>query len=250
MRAIVLTFDKQIGCAELLYKKYMELWPNSPLLFHIAYNEKEAIPRDLLGKDNIFLIKTPTPIRATMMRLLEGVGDNEWVYWCIDDRYPIEIRSIRFIENLCKLLSSEDFASNYSAIRLFRWKEKPPYNRVDFLEKEYIEVRSLKWGFWHHQFIRAKVLKDIFVRNKILKEVYSIRALNDKVVSEYSLDSLILTPGEDESSIFFAEPVGVGKLTKNGYLDLVKYKCKVPEYGIKEVYQRFVDKNIPKNQDK
>ena len=30
-------------------------------------------------------------IKATVLTLLDGLPDDEWIYWCIDDKYPVAL---------------------------------------------------------------------------------------------------------------------------------------------------------------
>ena len=93
MKAIILTYDQQIGLAELVYKAYARLWPNCPFDFLIPCNnpDNKLFHRYLAKRDNVTLMPSPPDIRGTMESLLESIEDEEWVYWAIDDRYPIRI---------------------------------------------------------------------------------------------------------------------------------------------------------------
>lgn len=86
------------------------------------------------------------------------------------------------------------------------------------------------WGFWHHQFLRAGVLKRVFLDNP-LRRPFGICDLNRHFHRSQPLEILnhVLIP--EDNIIDFAEPCWGGKLTANGLRDLVRYGCRVPEYG-------------------
>src|SRR5437016_4718972 len=86
MKAIVLTYDRNRAVTEHMILKYEQLWPDHPFTFRIPYQELAgpANPRHEY-------IRTPPEIRPTVLQLIAGLDDNEWIYWCVDDKYPIEL---------------------------------------------------------------------------------------------------------------------------------------------------------------
>ena len=123
MKAIVLSFDKQSGLVELTYKKYMELWPECPLLFRIPYNDTSTNKsfKYFKSRENVELVESPVAIRSTMQVLLNDLDDEEWVYWCIDDRYPIDIKSLELINNIYTAVVNGD-VDQLNAVKLFAWR--------------------------------------------------------------------------------------------------------------------------------
>src|SRR5262245_51213511 len=89
MKAILLSFDDQLEVANLVVEGYNRLWPACPLTFRIPFTDRDA--RAIVRAVNVELVHTERPIRDTMTALLAGVGDDEFVFWCIDDRYPKQI---------------------------------------------------------------------------------------------------------------------------------------------------------------
>ena len=85
------------------------------------------------------------------------------------------------------------------------------------------------WGFWHHHFLRAGVLKVVFINNTLPRPL-QIRDLNTyfhKVQPLPVMDEVLLP---SENIIDFAEPCWLGKLTLNGAKDLARHGCVVPDY--------------------
>ena len=251
MQAIVLTFDKQIGFAELLYKKYMELWPECPFNFRIAYNNNNNIPDSLKGKENVETIKTPSDIRSTMAGLLTDIDDDDWVYWCIDDRYPtfIDTDSMQSVYEFVQSGASAELNS----VKLLNWHEQRLTSKSTLKIKDKIfnfqvwRTRGHFWGFWHHRFIKAKTLKYIFLGNLLpekykIVDVQTIHSLKDAVIR--SAQENIIYPADD-FIIKLGEPCVRGTLTLNGVEDLKKYNCLIPNYRVMNYAKTFINKTTP-----
>ena len=84
MKAIVLTFDRHRAITQHLILQYEKIWPDHPFRFRIPYQQ-------LRGQDSerSEYVESSPEIAATILRLLQDVEDDEWVYWCSDDKYPI-----------------------------------------------------------------------------------------------------------------------------------------------------------------
>jgi bisphosphoglycerate-dependent phosphoglycerate mutase len=96
VKGIVLTYDLQGGLAHLVVKAYESLLGKElPIEFLVPYQSIETYADIPLG--NVTLVESHSnSIRATMKSLLERVVDDEWVLWCIDDRYPINMDTTAF----------------------------------------------------------------------------------------------------------------------------------------------------------
>jgi len=242
MHAIVLSFDQQIGFAELVYKKYMKLWPECPFTFRVPFNNpKTALVPYFQAQNNVELIRTPPDIRRTMFNLLKNIPDEEWVYWCIDDRYPMSIKKSE-INQVCQLVPN--LPKQINRVKLFRWKEnlrgEYKVGGVTFFKQNRGDV----WGFWHHSFVRASVLKAAFL-TKSIPPKYKIKHVNvalakDPKVASGSLSNTIVTT---DNLITFGEPCVQGCLTQNGVKELQRYNCLMPKYKIVGYAKSFVNKD-------
>ena len=96
------------------------------------------------------------------------------------------------------------------------------------------------FGFWHHQFLRAKVLKDAFFHCNEQSH-NDIRAINNSHHSKKSLSFLEKIYVSDRNVIELEEPLWDGKLTRNGVDALCKFDCAVPDYEIVESRLGFND---------
>ncbi len=89
MKGIVLSFDPHLEIANLLVETYNQLWPDCRFQFRIPFTDRD--PRAIFHAQNVEFISTPPDIRSTVKSLLCDLPEHEFVFWCIDDRYPIEI---------------------------------------------------------------------------------------------------------------------------------------------------------------
>ena len=89
MKGIVLSFDPHLEIANLLVETYNQLWPDCRFQFRIPFTDRD--PRAIFRAQNVEFISTPPDIRSTVKSLLCDLPEHEFVFWCVDDRYPIEI---------------------------------------------------------------------------------------------------------------------------------------------------------------
>ncbi|MEA2716727.1 MAG: hypothetical protein QOI99_1044 [Actinomycetota bacterium] len=241
MYAIVLTHDVQLGLAELVHKRYCALWPGHPLTFRIPVNgsgEGSALSY-LRGQADCDLVPSPRPIGATMKALVDGIPDDIWVYWCIDDRFPTWLDADA-VDNVCAGLDAAP--PDVEEVKLLRWRER--------LSGEITQVGPVAfavqaqgpraWGFWHHHFIRAGTLRRVFVDTGLPGDV----AIGD-VLSRFGDPRRQRTrQGRAARDCFrgsalvptrplveLGEPLVRGLLTRNGLDELRRWDCEVPPYA-------------------
>jgi hypothetical protein len=233
VKAIVLTYDKQVGLAELVVKSYLALWKECPFQFVIPRNDDNSPHFDFLAtQKNVSLIRTPSSIRATMSALLGTVDDNAWIYWCIDDRYPIEIDQRR-MQMVFDFIAS-GAADHLNGIKLIHWKETADasYNDIEIGDRKFrFQVPYSAWGLWHHHFLRAKVLKEIFLaseRNGIADTPWELNGYFHKLPFIEVFKNIVFPVGEP--IIHFGETLVQGLLLANACEALARYNCPVPNY--------------------
>ena len=107
MKGIVLSFDPHLEIANLLVETYNRLWPDHRFQFRIPFTNRD--PRSIFRAQNVEFISTPPDIRSTVESLLRNLPEDEFVFWCIDDRYPIEIFETTVLRTV------RDFASEVSS---------------------------------------------------------------------------------------------------------------------------------------
>ena len=103
-----------------------------------------------------------------------------------------------------------------------------------------IQVANYAWGFYHHQFCKAKVLKDLFLSD-YLSDYYKLKGkggLHTELVHGNSLQGLkMLSPRVN--NVTFGEPLANGRITPEGLSYLAEYDCKIPEYGSTDIDKIF-----------
>ena len=243
MKAIILTFDQQLGFTELLVNKYRELWPDCPFVFRIPYNDEKNIGNFLKNQTNIELVKSPSDIKSTMNILLSDISDAEWIYWCIDDRYPtyIDTKIIRSVYDF----TQSPISNTFNSVKLIHWKERRQQSKKAVTIGDQLfyhqawKGKNNFWGFWHHRFIKASGLKSVFLENDLSEKyiIKDIQIYNDR--ENLPFQENILYP-YNKSIIELAEPCVNGKITFNGYYTLKKYSCRIPKYLIVNKKKRFI----------
>jgi hypothetical protein len=229
MKAIVLTCDKYHPLADLMMHVYQKLWPDNPFVFRVPYNE--IYPQWLKDKykEKIELIKAPYPIKETMKTLLNDIGDDEWIYWCMDDRYLMKIDKRRVSEIYHTVLKLGD--PQIADVSMLRRKRDVFYKKGSFLltqsgfkllESVFSDSEELG-GPWAHQFIRCKVLRRMF-------ESFPDRPFAAKEMDFFPKRKLAGEKiyGAEKNLIVFGESTSRGELTINCFLELKRQGLKVP----------------------
>src|SRR5210317_1867947 len=87
INAIVLTYDQNRVFTENMIKSYENIWTDHPFIFHIPYQKLNKIN----VKSKVVFHKSKPDIWPTITTLLKNFDNNEMIYWCIDDKYPIKL---------------------------------------------------------------------------------------------------------------------------------------------------------------
>ncbi len=161
MKAIVLTYDRNAILTEHMIRCYEDLWPDHPFVFRIPFqNFERCIPAN-----NREYVKSPPEIKATVLLLLAGCEDEEWVYWCIDDKYPIklELNNIKLVHNSIFTDKTEGIAG----ILFCRARKMldPEYLTDATIIADGVQLLERKsyHQIWIHQFVKVKVLRHLFL---------------------------------------------------------------------------------------
>jgi hypothetical protein len=210
---------------------YERNWPSNDFIFRIPYQE---YPTGLVKKfgTKIELVKSNKSIKETGLNLLSGLNDNQWIYWCADDKYLIELEENlangahslvkkiddRYIINLsfcrCRL----------SLQRRFLIKKQ---NIKDGLGQEYFERKRMTEP-WMHQYYRVKWWRKFF------------ESLPDTEFPAKKLDTyyrkIEWIDGSEYRAfvakvniVVFGESTTRGKITKNCIESFKKYKLSLPQ---------------------
>ena len=238
MKAIVLTYDRYRLFTEHMLKTYSVLWPDNPFTFVIPFQDNSTINSH---GQRIELVNCKREIVPTVLCLLDTVGEEEWVYWCIDDKFLINIdksaaSSIsHFVENIsdrrvtgfcfCRarfLLDPEHVAEVRNC------PEHSPFSLVRRLNYNHI---------WLHQFIRASSLRSLFLRFP----KRDFQAIEMDTFTRQGPDAWKVPDDEimyvtKENLMTFGESTVQGKMTRGCLDNMARLGVKTPDgFDIEEV---------------
>ena len=156
IKAIVLTCDRWRAITRHVILKYERLWPDHPFIFHVPYQELRGT-----DTDRIKYHPAPEDIKGTILHSLADIDDEEWIYWCVDDKYPIELPT----DKVAGLISHAMRSPHIDGLLFCRcratlsspWFTLHPHKTKNLFGDVYLERKT--WSqIWIHQIMRAKVL--------------------------------------------------------------------------------------------
>jgi hypothetical protein len=226
IKAIVLSWDRHRVMTQHMIEQYARTWPDHPFVFRIPFQSLAGVnsPREEY-------IEAPPDIPGTVLRLIADFDDEEWVYWCADDKYPIHLRA----EKITKLFDDTRDQGDMAGLLFCRCRitlDQPAASL--FADQERITpdadvlIERRKWyQIWLHQFLRVKVLRYFFTA--MPKEIP-----NAKVMDEMKND--IAKPEElhlfvtKENYAVFGESTQRGVITENCYRSIKAAGLQLPEW--------------------
>ena len=208
--AIVLSCDRYHPFAMHMMARYDAVWPSHPFTFHVPYQQRR------LEGTRVFARRTRSAISATVLDLIDGLDDEAWVYWCIDDRYPI-----RLVQPAVERVTEAVLADRLPAVDglLFcRWgnmwrpehllgqdpQEGPDGVRL-LPRRDYSQI-------WLHQFLRVKVLRYLFRR---FPEAVPEANVLDPLKHQVSLPADHRLYVVETNLAVFGESTSRGRVTRN-----------------------------------
>ncbi len=212
---------------------YMDLWPDNPFLFRIPYQKHPYNLRKKYSKEKVEFIKTEQNIKDTMFGLLEDLDDDDWIYWCMDDYYPVKlwVNEISAIYNWIKTITDNNIANilfthersdlQYYANNIMSRK----HSIKDRDKIVYYRIRNYRI-IWFHQFMRVKILRFFFdnlpddISTAKNMDYYKDRFDLPKHFERYVCSKRFLVIGESTNR---------GKLTLNCAKSMKKYKLTLPQ---------------------
>jgi hypothetical protein len=240
MKAIVLTFDRHRVITQHLMLQYERLWPDHPFRFRIPFQQ-------LGGSDSnrVEYIESPPEIAATVLKLIEDIDDEEWIYWCSDDKYPIRL----IVEKIKELLNYALATSEISGLLFCRARvtlDRPelsllPHQRVTPDGATLLERKGW-YQIWIHQFLKAKVLRSLF--SQLPLEIPSAKALD-------SLKDQIPKPDEyhlfvtEQNFAVFGESTKRGVITRNCLESIRQTDIELPEWFQRSTRERVTMGKLP-----
>ena len=225
MKAIVLTYDRYRALTDHMILKYEELWPDHPFLFRIPYQELGGT-----ATRRREYIKTPSEIRATTLKLIEDLDDNEWIYWCVDDKYPIEL----VLPEIRAVLADTQEFTDASGLLFCRCKALVrradetlfPGERINSSGQTYLERRG--WNqIWIHQLLRVKVLRYLF--SQMPHEIPSAK-LMDHLKDEIPKPADLRLYVTKDNVAVFGESTHKGTINQNCHESILKTDIALPKW--------------------
>jgi len=223
MKAIVLSYDDRAPYVDLVLSSYKNKWRECPLQFVIPYNEHLPYHRNKHSALNCKFVKTPKSVKQTMIKLLEDVDDDEFVYWCLDDIYPCKEFQANEVNSAYRFALANP---NVGAIRLFRPPGVGRSRAFQTIGKTQYTRGFSHAGFWFHYFIRKQCLLPVFTHHTVDDDT-SINVLGPNR-QRIGLKYDILFPVQNLAT--FGETTrGRKRITKNCHEDMKRYGIKPPE---------------------
>src|SRR2546423_8956058 len=225
MKAIVLTFDRHRAITQHLMLQYERIWPDHPFRFRIPYQQ-------LRGSDSerAEYIESPPEIAATILRLIQDIEDEEWIYWCSDDKYPIQI----IVEKVKELLSYALITSEISGLLFCRTRVTLDHPELSLLPHQRVTPdgdilleRKGWYQIWIHQFLKAKVLRSLF--SQLPMEIPSAKALDELKDQIPKPDEYHLFVTEQNFAVF-GESTKRGVITGNCLESIRQTDIELPEW--------------------
>lgn len=250
MKALVLTYDKNIDICSHMVHCYHKVWSKHPFTFRIPYQKYPDFLKNKYGS-TIELVHTPKDIKSTVQHLLEDIPDNEWVYWCMDDYYLIDIKQKQVKEIYQWIADIKDTSiSGISFLRSAALSQavnlKLDSKIISPERQVFIERKNYK-RIWNPQFMRAKVLKSLFTR--FPDENFRAHQMDDlKDALQIPSDQKIYV--SEKNLAIFGESTRHGKLTINCVESMEKNQFLIPEEW--EIYKKnsiFQGRFLPKRFD-
>lgn len=209
---------------------YGMLWPDHSFVFRVPYQTYPIELKEKYGA-RIELVQSKKDIVPTLHTLLEGIDDEEWIYWCIDDRYPIflDTEALSGISRWIATANIPDVAGIGFTYNGRDWSSanisQKEYAIKDDKRRIYYRLTNYK-VIWFHQFMRAKVLRGLAknfpegIRNAKEMDGYKDEAVLPETYKRYLLKKRLAAFGESSNR---------GMLTRNCLESMQKLKISIPD---------------------
>jgi hypothetical protein len=208
-----------------MIKCYEELWPDHPFTFRIPYQDINRI----ISSPKREYIKTSPDIKKTVLSLLEDLNDEEWVYWCIDDKYPVNL-NLGPIKELYQSVVNGELEQNSSVLFCRARKMLNP----DYLTGEKIMIKSQVLlerkaykQIWIHQFLKVKVIRYLFNNFPDIIENAKVMDPLKEMVQKPASHKLYVT---SVNQAIFGESTSKGVITGNCFESMNNHNLDIPSW--------------------
>jgi hypothetical protein len=225
MRALVLTYDRCRPITEHMLKTYSAFWPGNPFVFRIPYQENHQL--NAYGQRFEF-VRCGRSVFETMATLFGDLSDEDWVYWCMDDKF---------------LLNIDQEAASYFAGWLHEGS-RLPIDGLSFCRARHLWhyptvsatpvattprgdplLRRFNYNnIWLHQFLRIRALRslfEIFPQNIQIRDMDILTRQGTYAVKVPEVQIMYVT---EKNFVAFGESTVAGKITQ-GCLSSMRRLC-------------------------
>ena len=221
----MLTCDRYRAITEHMIFQYDRLWPDHPFVFRVPYQELGGV-----DTERVKYLTAPSDIKGTVLHLLTEIDDEEWIYWCVDDKYPIQLIADKITSLISHAIRSPEVDGllfcrcratlNSPKLTLYPGKVKNPFGDVYLERKAWFQI-------WIHQILRAKVLRYLFTH--LPDHIPSAKAMDElkNDVPKLPEHRLFVTK---ENFAVFGESTQRGMITQNCYESMVAAGIELPEW--------------------
>ena len=184
----------------------------------------------VVDTERVKYFTSPSDIKGTVLHLLTDIDDEEWIYWCVDDKYPIQLVTDKIGTLISHAMRSPEVDGllfcrcratlNNPKLTLFPRKVKNPFGDIYLERKAWFQI-------WIHQILRAKVLRHLFTH---LPDVIPNAKAMDELkndVPKLAEHRLFVTK---ENFAVFGESTHRGVVTQNCYESMVTARIEIPEW--------------------
>lgn len=209
--------------------KYEQVWPDHPFEFRIPFQE--------VGGENTTRAEyihargsTPAEIPDMILDLISDLHDDDWLYWCLDDKYPIQL-VINKIEELLGFAQSRPDVSGLLFCRTRFLKDRPDLalsdERLTTPGGDILLERTGWYQIWIHQLLRVKVLRYFFENMpRNITTAKSMDPLKDTMPKPADFKLYV----SESNYAVFGESTHRGRITDNCLASLKETGVTVPDW--------------------
>jgi hypothetical protein len=226
IKAIVLTYDKYHRFTEHMIFCYERLWPDHPFIFQIPYQKIQPSIQTKRAQYH----RCPSDIKGTVLTLLESLDDEEMIYWCIDDKYPIwlDLGRIRKIHQWVTENDQEDVAGilfcrcrGMRSVKNLTGKEL-----LDRYGNIYLERKNYK-QIWIHQYLKVNVIQHLF---ESFPDHIPNPKMMDYLKNEMEKPNSHRIYTTENNLAIFGESTSQGLITKNCFNSMNANEIPIPSW--------------------
>ena len=219
--AIVNTCDRYAAMTQHMIRCYETLWPDHPFEFLVPYQDVSRIEKH----DRMHFIRTGKGIKETIITLLDGFSDDQLVFWCIDDRYPMEI-DVSSMNSLTKALLANQYDDLFCLNLESLIAEKDLNNPVLIGDVQFYPCRRYI-RYWRHKFIRVGYLR-LFLQ--YIPQIVPFPQIIDSILAQKLRPMADLYRVHDVKLplAIYGESTFEGRMTKNCHESFRRYGLDIP----------------------